>query len=79
MTKKEIKSILENMGSGEEVNFFGSGWQGRRTDRVRKMTKGGFTIFSSCQGWCDQAPEDFDFKSTLKIIWSNKPHEALDA
>ena len=79
MKKREIKSILENMKNDEEINFYGSDYQGRRIDRVGKHSNDEFSVYSSGQGWCDQVPSGFDLKSTLKIIWSSKPHEALDA
>ena len=67
------------MNIDEEINFYGADYQGRRIDRVEKHSKDEFSVYSSGQGWCDQVPSEFGLKSTLKIIWSSRPHEALDA
>jgi len=69
MLKKEIKKILAEMKCGEEVQFYGP----ERTDRISKKEDDYFGVYSFGQGWCDQITENFDFKTTLKMVWSGQP------
>ena len=78
MLKKEIKKILENMDTHEEINFHSIGNQGWRTDRVSRVGATEYRIYSSGQGWSDQVTEEFSFKDTLKIIWSSRPQSAIE-